>query len=100
MIDDRVQGEDLFVSQVLAMKLECDPASFESDPEGTQLAAAMNAHLPPEVSTVVTVACTTCMHATAMSHVRQINCRDIHQADMNHLKISSLCMQLFCNTSQ
>lgn len=30
------------------MKLECDPASFESDSEGLQLAGAINEHLPTE----------------------------------------------------
>ena len=74
LINDLAQGEGLIVSQVLAMKLECNPGSFESDPEGIQLAAAMNAHLPSEVSTTVTVVCTTCMHATKMPCVRQIDC--------------------------
>ena len=31
------------------MKLECNPDSFIADPEGHQLAAAINQHLPPEV---------------------------------------------------
>lgn len=43
-------GLDYHHVQVLAMKLECVPSRFETDPEGKQLAAAINAHLPPEVS--------------------------------------------------
>ena len=35
--------------QVLAMKLECDPDSFVTDPEGSELAYAINQHLPAEV---------------------------------------------------
>lgn len=37
------------VIQVVAMKLECDPESFKTDPEGCQLASAINQHLPSEV---------------------------------------------------
>lgn len=32
------------------MKIECNSASFEKDPEGIQLAEAINVYLPPEVN--------------------------------------------------
>ena len=35
--------------QVVAMKLECNPESFTTDPEGSQLASTINEHLPAEV---------------------------------------------------
>jgi len=31
------------------MKLECNPESFKTDPEGSQLASDINQHLPAEV---------------------------------------------------
>ncbi|KAI3430436.1 hypothetical protein D9Q98_005031 [Chlorella vulgaris] len=37
------------VATVVGMKMEVDLAAFEADPEGQQLTAAINAHLPPEV---------------------------------------------------
>ena len=101
LINSCVQDEDLVVSQVLAMKLECDPGSFESDPEGIQLAAAMNAHLPPEASKTVTVACTTCMHATKMPCVRQIDCAALRRhPSSRHEPSQKLYLQLICNTHE
>ena len=42
------------LATVVAMKMEVeDPNCFEADPEGQQLAAAINAHLPPEVCVCV-----------------------------------------------
>ena len=35
--------------QVVSMKLECDPESFVSDPEGVQLTSQINKHLHEEV---------------------------------------------------
>lgn len=37
------------LATVISTKLECNPDSFEADPEGTAYAAAINATLPPEV---------------------------------------------------
>lgn len=35
------------------MKLECDPDSFVTDPEGSELAYAINQHLPAEVMSLL-----------------------------------------------
>ncbi|PRW32888.1 tRNA pseudouridine synthase [Chlorella sorokiniana] len=37
------------LATVVAMKMEVEPESFDTDPEGQALAAAINASLPPEV---------------------------------------------------
>jgi len=37
------------LATVIGMKLECDPASFESDPEGIDLANQINSHLPRQL---------------------------------------------------
>jgi tRNA pseudouridine38-40 synthase len=37
------------LSTVVAMKLECDPDGFDADPDGAAIAAAVNAHLPPQI---------------------------------------------------
>ena len=37
------------LATVVGLKMEVEPEAFEADPEGQQLAAAINAHLPPEV---------------------------------------------------
>lgn len=37
------------LANVVAMKLECNPESFKTDPEGSQLASDINQHLPAEV---------------------------------------------------
>ncbi|KAL4422713.1 hypothetical protein ABPG75_008910 [Micractinium tetrahymenae] len=37
------------LATVVGLKMEVQPESFDSDPEGSELAAAINAHLPPEV---------------------------------------------------
>ncbi|KAL4448956.1 hypothetical protein ABPG77_007673 [Micractinium sp. CCAP 211/92] len=37
------------LATVVGLKMEVQPDSFNSDPEGAELAAAINAHLPPEV---------------------------------------------------
>lgn len=37
------------LATVVGLKMEVRPESFDSDPEGAELAAAINAHLPPEV---------------------------------------------------
>ncbi len=38
-----------FYVQVVAMKLECNPESFKTDPEGSRLACDINQHMPAEV---------------------------------------------------
>lgn len=37
------------LATVVGLKMEVQPGSFDDDPEGIALAAAVNAHLPPEV---------------------------------------------------
>lgn len=37
------------LATVVAMKMECDPEAFESDPAGITLSETINAHLPPEI---------------------------------------------------
>ena len=37
--------------QVIGLKMECDVAGFERDPEGLSIAAAINKHLPRQVPT-------------------------------------------------
>jgi tRNA pseudouridine38-40 synthase len=37
------------LATVVAMKMECDPEAFESDPAGIKLAATINSHLPPQI---------------------------------------------------
>ena len=39
--------------QVVGLKMECDVAGFERDPEGLAIAAAINTHLPRQVHSVV-----------------------------------------------
>lgn len=50
--------------QVVAMKIECNPESFMTDPEGSQLASDINQHLPAEVRLTLLA----CLH-TGASHV-------------------------------
>jgi tRNA pseudouridine38-40 synthase len=37
------------LATIVAMKMECDPEAFESDPAGINLAATINSHLPPQI---------------------------------------------------
>lgn len=37
------------LATVVAMKMECDPEAFESDPAGIKLSETINSHLPPEI---------------------------------------------------